>query len=53
MTPERLKRLRQEARRLLTTWQGLPDDSPVKQKAAAALRDIQCAIDELEELERK
>lgn len=53
MTPERLKRLRQEARRLLTTWQSLPDDSPVKQKAAAALRDIQCAVDELEELERK
>ena len=52
MTPERLKRLRQEARRLLTR-QSLPDDSPVKQKAAAALRDIQCAIDELEELERK
>lgn len=52
MTTEALKRLRKELMLLSKITRELPEDSPVRQKAQSAIREMKDVLNELENLEK-
>ena len=52
MTADALKKLRRKLAKLSKIARELPEDSPVKQKAKLAVREMKDVLDELENLEK-